>query len=166
MAHSLRCSFVAFALVAGACNTSPPACDRLGQAYCEAADIDCTMSKTLFTAAGLPAARCEEAIETLRGLMPMLSPDMRGVALAVFLREVMRDSPKMSEAQLDALGRAIGLPDVPAPGGSGPQAGAQSDVPDPPADTEFDTGGMPQNIFVGYSNMPEPPAEPAVPAKK
>ena len=145
--------FAAFALVVGACNTAPSACDRLGQAFCEAAGVDCAMSKKLFAEAELPATKCEEAIVTLREVLPMLSPDPRGHGLTAFLREVMRDSPKMSEAQLDALSQAVGLMGVPAASGPGPQVGPGTD----PA-------GMPQNVFAGYGEFPDPPTEP--PTKK
>jgi len=146
--------FAAFALVVGACNTAPSACDRLGQAFCEAAGVDCAMSKKLFAEAELPATKCEEAIVTLREVLPMLSPDPRGHGLTAFLREVMRDSPKMSEAQLDALSQAVGLMGVPAAYAAGPQVGPGAD----PA-------GMPQNVFSGYGEFPDPP-EPAPPPKQ
>lgn len=152
MPSALRCIPLAFALLSSACSEAPPpACEQLGQVYCEAAGVDCAAAKRLFTAADLSPTQCQQAIDDLRGVLPMLGPDTRGVGLSVFLREVMRGSPKLSKADIDELSRSVGLPpDEPAPHAQGP-------LPDPAA-----PGPLPdENRFVGYGEVAEPAPAPA-----
>lgn len=137
---ALRSALVALSLGLIACNQESSACPRLGQAFCEAAAVDCEAAKALFVQAELPPAKCEEGIVTLREVLPMLGPDTRGHGLAAFLREVMRDSPRFKAEELDALSLRVGL-------SVGPGASMGPDLVD----------DVPQNKFSGYGAVPEPP---------
>jgi len=151
MSSPVRLACLALALSTTACNTAPPACERLGQAFCEAAAVDCDASRALFVRAELPAAKCEEELDTLRAVLPMLSPDVRAYGLAAFLREVMGSSPKLTPEQLDSLSLSIGLPVIPDAGPPSPGAPAQAGPFGAPGDDPIGP------VFFGYMNTPDPP---------
>lgn len=151
----LRPVLLVSALLTTACGVGvPPACTQLGEAFCTAAGVDCEQAKTLFAQSELSPEQCQKGLDDLKAALPMLTPDMRGTALAVFLREVMRGSPKLDKPQIDRLSRSLGIPVV-------------EDLPDQPGlrpPPDFPPGAeLPQNKFSGYLEVPDPPAKGSAP---
>ena len=137
------------AALAACAPSPPPACERLARSFCEVAAVPCADAHELFVRAGLSEAQCVEGVEALP-LGASVGADMRGYALAAFLREVLRGSPRLDAAEVDAMASRLGLPPRVAPAGG--DAGAGGAPPRAPVE-------IPQHEFQGYMAVEEPAAE-------
>ncbi|MEZ4450380.1 MAG: hypothetical protein R3B09_12955 [Nannocystaceae bacterium] len=138
---------VALAL-AGACGPpKPSACEQLAASLCAAASLPCADTRELLERAELGATRCEEGRADLEGILAAVSPDVRGLALAIFLVDLLRASPKIDPAELEALRGRLGIPALEG-AGAGVSGGA--------GPTAVGVDEAPTNRFAGYLEVDEP----------
>lgn len=83
------------------CGAKP--CEAVARVFCADGAIDCDVAKAVFVAAELPDAACTEALEVLR-VAEKGPADMRSMIKVTVLQELMKQSPKLTPAQVEALG--------------------------------------------------------------
>jgi len=141
-----RLAGVVLVVLATGCGAKP--CE-VAKAFCADGAIDCEVARATFAAAELPDAACVDALEVLR-VAEKGPADMRSMIKVTVLQELMKQSPKLSPAQVEALGvqaRAIAEVNAAEADGPGPRFVGYLEVPEPKPETKAETkaGGAPSS---------------------